>query len=822
LAVVLLLRAAGATGESTPEEPVIRISVVDSSRLPIPAAHIEIRLGPLVVASADTDANGQASFPRLKPGRYTIAVTRTGMQPIEHGGVSVEASSHQELELVMKPQVQHQSVNVEETVAPVEQGASVPTRLPPQSAKELPTKPATVAEALPLVPGVVRRQDGGLQISGSVEHRSSLIVNSADVTDPATGQFGLTVPIDSVESLNVYQTPYMAEYGRFSAGLVSVETRRGGEKWKWELNDPFPDFYIRSWHLNGLRDATPRLNAEGPLIAGKLYFSEGLEYEVRKTEIYTLPFSDQKKKEGVNSFGQLDWVISGRNLLTGTVHIAPQKLDNVNLDYFNRISTTPDASTQNYTETVADRYTLGGGLLDNTLSYTRFNADVWPHGALALAIQPQVRTGNYFAQQAREAGRLSWFPSYTFRQLKRWGTHVFKIGSYIARSSDNGQISEHEIDIRDAAARLLESITFVGGRPYDMKDTEYAFFGQDHWALTPRLALDLGLRTESQEVSESFRLAPRVGVALTPFAHSGTVVRFGAGYFYEHVPLNVYAFNLYPRQWQTFYGPEGQITGGPYYYGNALSAVNVRIPFVFRTQGPGNFSPVSVTGSMEVEQPVTSVLKVRISYIQSASRGLVVMSRQAPDPVNNVGANTLLGSGTSDYRQFEVTARLHLSEDRQLFFSYVRSRSRGDLNDFNSYLGSFPLAILRPDVYATLPGDLPNRFLSWGLLKLPRGFQVAPVAEFRDGFPYATLDALQNYVGVPNHNRWGSFFALDARISKDVRVSPKYTVRLSVSGFNLSNHFNAEAFHNNIADPAYGLYFGERHRRMTMDFDVLF
>jgi hypothetical protein len=45
---------------------------------------------------------------------------------------------------------------------------------------------------------------------------------------------------------------------------------------------------------------------------------------------------------------------------------------------------------------------------------------------------------------------------------------------------------------------------------------------------------------------------------------------------------------------------------------------------------------------------------------------------------------------------------------------------------------------------------------------------------------------------------------------------------LSVSSFNLTNHFNPEAIHWNTADPARGLFFGERHRRFTADFDVLF
>ena len=114
------------------------------------------------------------------------------------------------------------------------------------------------------------------------------------------------------------------------------------------MNDPFPEFNIRSWRLRGLRTATPRLNFEGPLIPGKLYFSEGFEYEVRRTAIYTLPFpNNQKKQEGINSFAQLDWVESDRNLITGTMHIAPQRLGFVNMNYFNPQPTTPDARTHN-------------------------------------------------------------------------------------------------------------------------------------------------------------------------------------------------------------------------------------------------------------------------------------------------------------------------------------------------------------------------------------------------------------------------------------------------------------------------------------------
>jgi hypothetical protein len=54
-------------------------------------------------------------------------------------------------------------------------------------------------------------------------------------------------------------------------------------------------------------------------------------------------------------------------------------------------------------------------------------------------------------------------------------------------------------------------------------------------------------------------------------------------------------------------------------------------------------------------------------------------------------------------------------------------------------------------------------------------------------------------------------------------ASAKYTLGFSVTGNNLSNHFNALAVHANIiADPINGIFFGNYPRRFRADFDVIF
>lgn len=802
----------------------IDVTVLDPANQPIAGALVQIIAGSLMAGQAETDPKGHVKFLDLKSGYYNLAAGKQGYIAVERHDIDLVEGGYSSIELTLNPAMaRKESIEVKETVSPVDAAASSPATVRAQEARELPGRPATVADALPLIPGVVREPGGGIRIAAAAEHRSSLIVNSADVTDPATGQFGLTVPIDSVDVVNVYQTPYLAEYGRFTAGLVSVETRRGGDKWKWELNDPFPDFRIRSYHLRGVKDATPRLNFEGPLIPGKVFVSEGFEYVIRKTEVYTLPFPrNQKLEEGINSFTQFDWVVSDKQLLTGTFHLAPQRLGNVNINYFNPEPTAPDASTHNYTGTLGHRLALFGGLLETTASMTRFFTSVWAKGDQDLTFTPAGNFGNYFSAQNRIAHRVSGSTTYSFRPLKAAGMHHLKIGTYFAESADSGEVFNRPINILDMSGRLLERIDYSPGAPFSLSDFEYSFFVQDHWILTPKLAVDIGIRSESQQVSDAFRVAPRVGIAWSPTPEQGTVIHAGFGWFYDRVPLNVYSFHSYPDQIITTYDANGNVVSGPDFFQNTLGRALQRFRLVFGAPADGNFSPRSATWSVQLEQPITKVVKLRTGYTQNDADGLVLLFPVPPDPTTHIGAHLLSGAGNANYRQFEATARMRLAEGRQLFFSYVRSSGRGDLNDFGSFLSSFAQPIVRPNQFGNLPADLPNRFLVWGLLQLPKKFRVAPVVEYRNGFPYFDTDAAQNYVGVPDDKRFPNFLSVDARFSKDFQVNPKYAVRLSISSFNLTNHFNPEAIHRDIADPAYGLFFGHRGRRFTADFDVLF
>jgi len=150
-------------------------------------------------------------------------------------------------------------------------------------------------------------------------------------------------------------------------------------------------------------------------------------------------------------------------------------------------------------------------------------------------------------------------------------------------------------------------------------------FGQDHWLLSPHFALDAGLRTESQELTETLQLAPRAGFAWTPFSQRGPVIRAGAGLFFDRVPLDVFSFAQYPARVVTTFNTAGTMIGGPITYVNALGEVDARNPYLFHEKVPGNFSPRSSTWSFQVEQNVSSALKMKVAYVQNISAGLIVL-----------------------------------------------------------------------------------------------------------------------------------------------------------------------------------------------------
>src|SRR5579872_2701857 len=621
LKLLLVLACIPAAHPWAQETVSLEVSARTEQGAAVPEAKVTVRSAGDVVQDGQAGSSGDVRFAGLAPGAYRVGITAAGFQDLSIE-IVLTAGAPQRIDAVLAPgSTRTDSITVVATAeSPLEQSISASATLARAELKNTPDRPASVADALPLAPAILRLPNGQLSLSGSAEHRSTLLVNSGTATDPATGQFGASIPIDSVQTMNVLTSPFLTEYGGFTSNVVSVETRRGGDKWTFELNDPLPEFRFRSWHMSGLKSATPRASFGGPVFSSRLHLLESIQYEMKSTSIITLPFpNNQQRREGVNSFTELDYVISPTNVLTATLHAANQHTRFANMDWFNPEPVTPFSADSTYAAALTDRISLGGSLLESALSATTFRAGVWPQGTQDMVLTPLGNQGNYFSQQARTASRVEWRETFSFS--RNWmGVHNFKLGSTLGGTVEHGQVQDHPVNLLDSTGTLLETIRYTPGLPFQRSDVETAFFAQDHWVVGAHFAIEAGIRAEQQRITDTVRIGPRGGFAWTPFGGGHTVVRAGVGVFYDRVPLNVYGFPAYPDQIVTSYAPDGQILTGPtQFYNLTQAALRSELPFIYNRMQPGNFAPYSVNWNVQIEQILLPRLRIRANYLQGGS-----------------------------------------------------------------------------------------------------------------------------------------------------------------------------------------------------------
>lgn len=481
---------------------------------PVPGGRVAVRSAGGKVRDGLTGPSGDVRFDDLTSGSYQVTVSASGFQELQVT-VDLTKGAGQRIDAVLaRSATRKDSVTVEGSVDnPVEQGLSTPVSIKAEEVKNLPDRPFSVDDALPLAPAILRLPSGLLSIGGMGEHRSTMLVNSDTATDPATGQFGATIPIDGVQTMNILTSPFLAEYGGFTSNVISVETRGGGDKWTQELNDPLPEFRFRSWHMVGLKTATPRFSFGGPLLSRRLHLLESVQYEMRSTSIITQPFpNNQQRREGFNSFTALDYVVSATNMLTATFHAANQHTRYANMDAFNPEAVTPNDSDSTCAAALTDRASFGSALLESAISANAYRAGVWPQGTLDMILTPVGNQGNYFSHQSRTASRLEWRE--TLSLSRDWlGVHNFKFGSTLGGAREHGQVQDHPVNLLNTAGSILETIHFTSGLPFERSEVEAAFFAQDHWVVGSHFAIESGIRSEQQSITGTIRFAPCSGSA---------------------------------------------------------------------------------------------------------------------------------------------------------------------------------------------------------------------------------------------------------------------------------------------------------------------
>jgi outer membrane receptor protein involved in Fe transport len=483
-------------------------------------------------------------------------------------------------------------------------------------------------------------------------------------------------------------------------------------------------------------------------------------------------------------------------------------MENWGIDTLHPEAATPNFQSWGWNFAVNEKSVVGSRtLVETSLAVKSFDVAVRPQSDGTTVLIPSGLRANYFNELNRESERWDFNVACT-HSVEDWhGSHVMKFGAQLAHMSFKGTDQSGLVEIRGADGRLLQTIDFVGDPDIGADDVEISGFVQDQWRPTSRLGLDLGARFDYERITGAIHLSPRLTVAYALREDGSTILKGGVGIFFDRVLLHAASFERFQRRVEAEYGPDGRPIGPPLVFENRVAPDGLHVPR-------------STTWNVEVNQALGRDWMLRVNFRERRGSNELVVDRVEE---STQGPLLLLSSrGKSTAREFDVTARKRFPDEGELFLSYVKSRSTGDLNDFGTTYYDLREPVLLDSEYSLQAFDVPHRILVWGVLQLPKGITVVPGFEWRQGFPYTNFNEDWTVSGERNRGgRFSSVFAVDLRVTKEISLLGK-RLRVGFQLFNMTNHYNPRDVQSNRASPTFGEFSNSRGISGGLKFQITY
>ncbi|HYM23244.1 MAG TPA: hypothetical protein VEU08_08550 [Vicinamibacterales bacterium] len=755
--------------------------VVDQTGLPLPGAHIEVHRGDAVVLSTDTGLDGGFDNSAIQPSD-TIDVSLDGFETAHLPGAKsdrvVLAIAH--------------ATETTEVVASVltSAGASMEhlgSTMTAPLAQRLPTARPRILQSLPLMPGVVRGRDGLLRIGGTRPHESTLWIDGFDVTDPISGTVAIDLPVEAVRGMAVLREPISAEFRDVVGSAASIETTAGPDQMVAGVQGFIPRPRLSRLGLGRIEAFFPRAYVGGRV--GKLRYFASTEFNFERVPVAGVTGQSGTPNigsTGLTSFARIDYQQSTRHEITVEGLFAPVTTTDSGLSSLRPESTVPDVDVSDAFVGITDRIVLTPrDLLTVRIGVTRHSTTLASQGSGDAILTPNGWQQNWFSRVDVSGARQNVSVTWERAGVVALGTHTLSINGGVRRRSMSGTVTDQGIRITDNAGRLARLIQF--GQAGSLNPTEvYGGVGaRDLWDVTRRLQVDLGVRVDGGATADALVAAPRLGVRYTLDQAGRTTLRGSVGRFAGRVPLAAQAFGHFPsRTDMTFDLDSGRMMQRLVYQ-----------PWVAPLP-----LPRADAVALEVEHRLTPTLELQAGVRQRNGSRLPTVV--LPD---GGGLAALEGVGESRYRELQLAVRKTWQNGSQVFVSYVRSSSIGEINDFGSLFTNLDAPLLEPGARVPINADVPHRLRGWATFSLPMRIVLSPAVEWRTGFPYSALNVFQHYAEPPNSERFPDYFAADLTVFKTFDVMSR-KADLGLQFFNFTSHNNPRDVIAVVDSPQYGQF----------------
>lgn len=828
--------------------------------------------------NAATDNQGRFKFPYLVVGPYELAASATGFAPLTkkftltigqtldlHFQLTIAALNERLTVTTEPPLLETTRTQVTETIRPAD-------------IKSLPLNGRNYLDLAVLVPGVSPTNTGsnqrfaetsavpgqGISVSGQRNLSNTFIVDGMSANDDAADLTGSYYSEEVIREFQVVTSGGIAEFGRASSGVINVVTKSGTKDWRGDIYG-----FARNQRLDARNPLAPTkdsltqaqygITLGGPLRQDRTFFFTNFEQTRRNystvitiapaaiaainSRLNTVNYGGPRIETGVvpasfdttNFFARVDHKLNQRNQVN--VRYSAYHITAVNsrtVGGLNAVSRGSGLGDTDQTISASDVTTLSSRALNEVrFQFTRSRLDAPVNDSVgpAVGISGVANFGtNTSSPLARDIDEVELSDSISTQR----GAHSFKAGGNFLYNRVNilfpGAIQG--VYNFSSLANFLSGtyLTFqqaFGAPSQFQSNPNIGFFLQDEWRANSRLTLNAGLRYDAQFLPEPIKtdtnFAPRLGIAYA-LGDRKTVIRAGAGYYYDRVPLRATSNALQRDGTKYIVAQLSTGQAGAPVFPNVLASS----PSLLQTKpnitriDPHIEASYGQQANLQIERQLSNSSSLSIGYVQLRGRHIIVSRNNnvprfpasagvpnlgRPDP-NWGNIARYEGSGDSYYNGMILSFNTRTRSWGNTRVSYTLSKSIDDTGNFffSTPQNNFNLR----DDRGLSDNDQRHRLVVSGSFQIPaaksqpakflRDFELSYIFTYASRLPFnivtgsdRNFDTNNNDrpVGVArNAGRGFDFSSLDVRVSRKIHVTERVELQMMVEGFNLLNRAN--------------------------------
>lgn len=796
---------AGAQAPGTPPKTgVIQGVVTTQGTVRLPGADVVVKnSADKQVAEILSGEDGYFSVVGLQPGKYKVSASLasfvTTTMPAE---VAVGRSTDITIDLPIEGIAQ--TVEVVAT-SPVVSSEGTVAATETISGKEIDQFSASggVEATLRLLAGVIEAPNG-VSIRGGRPSQAGMQLGPNTLADPSTGLSKVSLPADAIESVSVLPNPYAVEFGRFSSGVVVIQTKRAGDKWKIRINDINPAFRTHRGSpvdVIGLGYYAPRVEFGGPIIKDRLFIQQAAQFRYQASDVPSLSETLLHTSTSFSSFTRVDANLTPRHTLVATLGLFPGTTHQDLLGTFIPPAATVDTHVHANEIAVTERALWTDTLFgETTVHIHTYETNVLPQGTAPMVLLPDTTAGNFYNEQHRDTDTYQLIETVSGSRTGMGGTHLFKVGLDLLRNEYDGSSLSRPVLIERADGTLARSLTFpLAPTTQAVHTTDVALFAQDRFEPNARWYVEFGGRIDRDGVTDHFNITPRVGTAVLLNKSGTSVLRGGFGFFYERTPSTAGALTQFGDVIDQRFAADGVTPLGP------------AVDFVHTSAALQ--TPRSRTWDVSLDHRLNKYWAIHLGLLDRQDRDELIVN---PVRTGDTAGQLLLSStGRSSYWGAEASVHFTWGAHADVNVSYIRSAADADLNALSNYFDAIMWPVFGTNAHAPAPTDTPNRLLSRGRFFPTSRWLVIGIFDWRSGPPYSVTNEYLDYVGLRDALRFPSYVRLEAGLERKVKIL-KFQPWIGVRVWNALNSFLPVDVQSNLGSTHFDTFYNSEYRQVRI------